>query len=322
MIGLVYLVQPSGDIGTNCYKIGMSSSNTIKRIRSYGRGCVNIVSRECANPVDVERYLIEAFTHHFGAPSKGREWFCGNKRDMITIFDDCYNTHAQHVDEELYNNDPDYSSQKFTLDALEAYVKEHVKYTQSNRNKEPIDQEIFDIFNILPDSCFHKQEWIYRLIHVMRNDRFYRYERNVITMRYLMNKRSELNCERVIMKGFTSRMNSKEQRFGLCALKKIIKYEYPASYETWLQRWDPKKSNLDRGMVYKKGALTKLSVLKAACKKRNLTASKLLDINSEFTVSKKHICKSCLNKHVSNCCSKYKREASTTCMFVNNIELV
>jgi len=58
----------------------------MRRLRDYGSGCINIISRECANPVDVERALITAFQHRFGEPVQGREWFEGNKHDMIVTF--------------------------------------------------------------------------------------------------------------------------------------------------------------------------------------------------------------------------------------------
>ena len=143
-------------------------------------------------------------------------------------------------------------------------------------------------------------------------------------MRQLMDERCKVHSERVIMKGFNCRMNSKEQRFGLCALKKIIKEYYPTEYKNWLKKWNPKAIKTTAPslkLTYKKGASVKLSEVKAACG-NHLNAAKLLEMNSEFTVSKKHICKSCLQKHKANCCDKYQRTAQTTCQFVNNAELV
>jgi hypothetical protein len=94
MSGLVYLVQPPQCIGTTCFKIGMSKSNTIRRIRDYGSGCINIISRECTNPRDVEKELIELFNAQFGAPVKGREWFSGSKLEMINAYNDCFERYA------------------------------------------------------------------------------------------------------------------------------------------------------------------------------------------------------------------------------------
>ena len=193
---------------------------------------------------------------------------------------------------------------------------------QANREEEVIDQEIYELLNILPYEWFNNEEQILQLIHVLRNQVMAHNSRRISTMRRLLIERSECYHERLLQHYFKLHMTYKQQRFGLCALTKIIKKDYPSKYEAWLQTWNPKKSKLDANMAYKKGAMTKLSELKAAYKKGNLTANKLLELNSDFTVTKIHICKSCMSKHVVNCCSKYKREASTTCLFINNIELV
>jgi hypothetical protein len=119
-------------------------------------------------------------------------------------------------------------------------------------------------------------------------------------------------------------MNSKQQRFVLCTLKKIIKEYYPDGYGAWLQKYNSKIKTavaLQLKLTYKQGASVKLSEVKATYG-NHLNAAKLLEMNREFTVSKKHICKSCLNKHKLNCCDKYIRNAQSTAMFVNNAELV
>jgi hypothetical protein len=94
MPGLIYLIQPPQCVGTNCYKIGMSKSSAMRRIRDYGSGCINVVSRECDNPLAVEKELIELFNSRFGAPVRGREWFSGSKLDMIEAYNDCFDQYA------------------------------------------------------------------------------------------------------------------------------------------------------------------------------------------------------------------------------------
>lgn len=57
----VYMVQPAISFGTTNYKIGMSTSSTMKRLKSYGSNCTIIIARACTNPIDMERELKRSF---------------------------------------------------------------------------------------------------------------------------------------------------------------------------------------------------------------------------------------------------------------------
>ena len=193
---------------------------------------------------------------------------------------------------------------------------------QMNRDEEVIDHELYDLFSMLGYKWFNNHDYTMQIIHALRNENITMKILNLATITRLMDERSYNYHERSFMRFYDLSMNSKEQRFGLCALKKIIKRHYPIEYEDWRIKWDPKakKTTAKLNLIYKQGGLVKMSEVKAAC--GNIKATKLLEINSEFTVTKVNICKSCLNKHKTHCCDKYKRDSRTTCMFVNNIELV
>lgn len=90
MNGMIYLVQPKSDLGTDLFKIGMSRKNTTQRINQYGRETQIICTRECSNPNEVEIKLIHLFNSNFTL-AKGREYFTGNKSKMIDIFNQCVN---------------------------------------------------------------------------------------------------------------------------------------------------------------------------------------------------------------------------------------
>ena len=313
MTGLVYLVQPSNYVGTNCYKIGMSKSNTIKRIKSYGMDCINVISRECSNAKDVESNLIKQFKLHFGKPFRGREWFAGSKDEMVALFDYCFGEYATNTTNSFIeiNQHP-----MLDLDDIEVYVKKHIELTKCESSN-TIQYMFYDLFNILGNEWFNQEYYIKMLIYALRNDLTLDPKDSIATMRHLLIERSDNNQERTLLNGFSKPMNYKQQRIGTCALTKVIKKEYPVQYEEWLRKWKNKEFT---SIVYKQGSIAKLSDIKAI--HTGMTAEKLLKLNSEFTISKRHICKSCLGLHKVKCCSKYQRTARSTCQFVNNISLM
>ena len=313
MAGIVYLVQPSDCLGSSCYKIGMSKSNTIRRLKDYGNKCINIVSRECLNPNEVEFQLIELFNIHFGAPCKGREWFNGSKHKMIEVFDECFANYAEHNKE---THDPEKC--KLTFDSVQLYIQNHIEYTQMIYD-DSINNKMYDLFNLLPDKWFNTNELITKLIHVLRNED-YQSGTSISTMRTLLLKRSNFYNEILIMKGFMSKMNYRDNRFKLATLTKVVKNEYPDRYDRWMERLKIKKAARSSGFRYKAGALVKLSDLQKNCP--NMNAEKLLKLNREYTISQKHLCKSCLNFHKKSCCNMYNRTNRTTSKYVHNIELV
>ena len=90
MTGLVYLLQPGYCEGTNRYKIGMSRDQTFKRvIRGYPKNTsVYCINGSLVNPVEVERALIHQFDESFVKSACGHEYYEGNIKYMIDIFQD------------------------------------------------------------------------------------------------------------------------------------------------------------------------------------------------------------------------------------------
>ncbi len=83
----VYLVQPVEFINTNCYKVGMSSKDDINILKSYGRGTEYINYFKCTNYQEAERELINSLNKEETVVLfKGREYFCGNKSKILSIF--------------------------------------------------------------------------------------------------------------------------------------------------------------------------------------------------------------------------------------------
>ena len=122
MNGIVYLIQPREFVGTTNFKIGMSRSNTTRRINAYGSGTQVICTRECSNPKEVETDLISKFNKEFTL-FRGREYFSGNKIDMIECFDKCIGETARNDNtlpiEVKHSQNSNYPS----FDNIKAFIK-------------------------------------------------------------------------------------------------------------------------------------------------------------------------------------------------------
>jgi len=73
-MGIVYLIQPAVYVGTNYFKIGMSSKDTIDRIKSYKLHTKVLCIYNCDEPENVEKKLIKYFTEKYKV-IKGKEYF-------------------------------------------------------------------------------------------------------------------------------------------------------------------------------------------------------------------------------------------------------
>jgi len=83
----VYLLQPAELVGTNRYKIGISSRCDLNRLRSYGSGTRYIHYFECKDYIAVENSLKDNFNRNKKIKCiKGREYFEGDEQEIIDIF--------------------------------------------------------------------------------------------------------------------------------------------------------------------------------------------------------------------------------------------
>lgn len=82
----VYLVQPVELVGTNRYKIGMSSLANLNRVRSYKNGTRYLCIFEKSNALAIEKKLKLAFNLRYKLIG-GNEYFeVDNESDMIDLF--------------------------------------------------------------------------------------------------------------------------------------------------------------------------------------------------------------------------------------------
>src|SRR5210317_204109 len=83
--GIVYFIQPHELVGTDRYKIGCSSNNSLERLKAYRKGTRIILVYDCYNPFDIEKIIKLEFNKSFTLIS-GTEIFRGNESDMKLVF--------------------------------------------------------------------------------------------------------------------------------------------------------------------------------------------------------------------------------------------
>lgn len=82
----VYLVQPVELVGTNRYKIGMSSLSNLNRVRSYKNGTRYLCIFEKPNALAIEKKLKQAFNRKYKLIG-GNEYFqADDESEMIDLF--------------------------------------------------------------------------------------------------------------------------------------------------------------------------------------------------------------------------------------------
>ncbi len=87
-MGIVYLIQPEEYIGTDIYKIGMSTKKTLERpYKGYGSNHEIKIVKSVFNASFIEKELIKIFNDKFDL-EKGREYFKGELNQMEKIFID------------------------------------------------------------------------------------------------------------------------------------------------------------------------------------------------------------------------------------------
>lgn len=89
MNGYVYLIRPPMSVKTNVaiYKIGMSSKQTLDRLKSYGKDMHILACAGCADPRAVEQELLERFNANYILFDRN-EYFKGDAALMIQDFYD------------------------------------------------------------------------------------------------------------------------------------------------------------------------------------------------------------------------------------------
>jgi len=87
--GIVYLIQPAELVGTNKYKIGMSNSASLLRLKAYKKNTRYLSIMECDNPQITEKNIINMLNNLNGCKKfVGREYFECDEKTILSAFTD------------------------------------------------------------------------------------------------------------------------------------------------------------------------------------------------------------------------------------------
>lgn len=127
----VYLLQPKEFIGTNGYKIGISSKEDLNRLQSYGRGTEYIQFFKCDEYMSAEKELIKTLndSENFKLV-KGREYFAGDREEIINIFSDIMKKYISKRSNSSKNN----TNEKIDIQKNVKQINYDKYYKNSNIN--------------------------------------------------------------------------------------------------------------------------------------------------------------------------------------------
>jgi hypothetical protein len=321
MSGMVYLIQPEELIGTVEYKIGMSNSSSIRRVRSYGYGSDCIATWKCSNPLEVEKYLIQSFRNHFGEPTTGNEYFKGNETEMIKVFQDCIRDHAKY-ETPIYDDKMLIKGRAIILTAfIESHVNKvarlaQVKYLGSTN---AISKELYDLLSLLPTDWFDNSCNRQFVTFGLLNDTSYDQSNVLNTLRKVLCERYSQYSETEFIILISSRLTTRQKQLTLCGLKKEIRKVNSAGFDFWFLKWNKSKS---RKLIYRDGAIMMMKDAKMLLPSHKLTQDRLTKVDARIAIETVHICKSCLGRATIDCCSNSSRRNRTTRICIVNAAIV
>jgi hypothetical protein len=312
MSGMVYLIQPEELLGTDEYKIGMSNSSSIRRVRSYGYDSDCIATWKCSNPSEVEQYLIQAFQTHFGWPTMGREYFRGNELEMIKVFQDCIQKHATYampvIDKEIIL--------QRCKDTLLKFSKTHIDRVINKNTK----QSLYEFLMLLSDDWYTDIDKLQMIVFALRNSAPVSGYTEIVlkaTFKRVCIFRSSNYYDNRLYELFDIEMNSRQQRITLGSIENKIREYGDDRLLLWKHKWHKSKQ---RKLIFKEGNMVCLKDAKDifSNKRDCLKPERLSRINPSIVIEKKTVCRSCNQLYKSKCCTDSKR---STRLFIMNVDI-
>jgi len=109
--GIVYFIQPGELIETDVYKVGYSSKLDLRRVLSYKKNTNYLSIIQCNDALKCEEEIKKKFKENFILHA-GNEFFKGNKKDMLFMFNKIVNKHIKNCNEVISNNNTDINNSK------------------------------------------------------------------------------------------------------------------------------------------------------------------------------------------------------------------
>ncbi len=177
------------------------------------------------------------------------------------------------------------------------------------------DMHCYNVFIVLPSIWFNYDNEQFRKLMIVLINQIENPQQRVATLSQVMMDRFEyIDGRRLgMLLQDVADLTYQQRRFKLGSLKRIMKEAHPDEFKLI---GNPSSENK---IKFKKDALTKLSDIKAVVPR--MTSAKLLQMNSAFTSITVKICTFCLKPHKAGCCSRYKWNKRTSCVFIRNINL-
>ncbi len=299
MFGIVYLIQPEEYLGTATYKIGMSASNTSKRIDSYGKQSRVLSIVQCKDPSAIEEKIIHTFTEKFNV-ERGREYFSGDEEQLMTEFHQCIGTSAFVEPEESSMNA---ERQERIIELL---------------NGQKICQKLYHLLALLPATWFQSHNNVKQLIFSMRNSNIYKEDLWLPTIKKLLFERYDKYQYEDIVNLSMIQMNARQAKLTLCAIQKYIRSLDENGYRAWHLKYNQTSSRI----VFSDENAIPLSFAQDILTKDKLTPAKLSKVHRDIVIKKCNACKSCNKIANKNCCSEYSVSNRSMRMFIMNANIV
>ncbi len=321
MFGIVYLVQPEEYLNTSTYKIGMSASNTTKRIRDYGKHTRAIAIIQCKEPRSVEAALIKAFNKRFTL-ERGREFFSGNEKEMILAFHECISPDIVVDNEDKPENDGNQDSPDIIVENnIEPDPQDSPEYLllQQRLNTPTLNREIYDLLMMLPDEWFKYTDNIDRMVYGLRNTIPVQSEW-LYSVKRVLQERWDYCNDHYILLLVMKKLTTTQSRITLCGLKKQIRLVNGYGYELWNIQYNAK--NKIRKIVYKEGNSIPLKFAQELLPKGHAHPQRLSKINPKIVIEKHRVCTFCNQIYKAGCCSKHNRLHRSTRSFIMNANII
>ncbi len=299
MFGIVYLIQPEEYLGTATYKIGMSASNTSKRIDSYGKQSRVLSIVQCKDPSAIEEKIIHTFTEKFNV-ERGREYFSGDEEQLMTEFHQCIGTSAFVEPEESSMNA---ERQERIIELL---------------NGQKICQKLYHLLALLPATWFQSHNNVKQLIFSMRNSNIYKEDLWLPTIKKLLFERYDKYQYEDIVNLSMIKLTVRQKRLTLCAIQKYIRSIDEHGYKAWHLKYNKAAARI----IFSEGNSIPLTVAQDIFAKTKFTSGMLSKINPKIAIVRCKACKSCNNIANKNCCSEYAASNRSTRSFIMNAAIV
>jgi hypothetical protein len=312
---------------------------------------ITVVDISTMNAPDKIRQIIPSYTkdiYHVSSPNHSKQYYFEYEPKLHSIYNTRLGVSVLNNDRFAIMSGKEHSA--WDRVPIAKMPKEMLRLLLKWQNeKEDIDMASYELLSILPVEWFVRDELLIKLAEALSSK--YGTGMAIAILRrlcadkigYVDQRRLRLliDCRitsmeyKHITKEATANntintidlnrlrllVNSSRRTFTYAALKKHTRDIDEIAYDEWIAKYSCRRTvtKPTLSLQYVPGAMTKLTDLKAFDSK--LTARKLLEMNPEYTVSIKNICKHCVQIHAKRCCAHSSRDSRCSARMVHNVTI-